>query len=122
MRKYGNKKVTVDGYKFDSKMEADFYYRLKILLFKKEILEFEVHPRFILQPAFVFRGKKVQAITYTSDFKVVYPNGEIHYVDIKGAKTNEFKIKEKMFKNLMKNEPNVDIYCLTLHKETWVKI
>ena len=122
MRKYGNKKVAIDGYEFDSRMEADFYYRLKIMLYNKEILEFEVHPRFVLQPSFKFKGKTVQAITYTSDFKVVYANGEIHYIDIKGAKTNEFKIKEKMFKNMMKNEPNVDIYCLTLHKETWVKV
>lgn len=122
MKKYGNVKVVIDGYKFDSKMEADYYYRLKIQLTKNEIREFEVHPKFVLQPGFKYKGKAIAAITYTSDFKVIYNSGEIHLVDVKGAKTNEFKLKEKMMKYMFKDVSNYDIYCLTLHNETWIKL
>ena len=120
--KYGNKKCYVDGYKFDSKMECDYYYRLKVLKDKGEILDFKVHPKFVVQESFKFKGKNIQQITYTPDFQVIKNDGTIDYIDIKGdIKTAEFRIKEKLFKKLL-DDTFEDMYCLTLRGETWIKI
>lgn len=122
MSKYGNKKVIVNGHKFDSKMEADYYRYLYIAKSKGEIKDFQVHTKITLQPAFRYNGKAVAAITYTPDFIVFHNNGEVDYIDVKGVKTNEFRIKEKMLKFQLKDFPKYNIYCLKLVGETWVKI
>ena len=120
--KYGNKKVIVDGYKFDSKVEADYYYRLKIEKMKGLIKDFKVHPTFVVQESFKIKGKNIQQITYTPDFQVIKNDGTIDYIDIKGAiKTAEFRIKEKLFKKLL-DDTFEDMYCLALRGETWIKI
>lgn len=120
--KYGNTKVNLDGYKFDSKMEADRYRYLKNCKANGDIKDFVIHPKFILQPSFVYNGKRISPITYTSDFKVYHNDGTVSIEDVKGTKTNEFKIKEKMLKFILRNENNIDIYCITLYKENWVRI
>lgn len=122
MSKYGNTKITFNGNKFDSAMEADYYRYLDIQKSKGEIKDFEIHPKFILQPSFKYKGKTIQSITYTSDFKVYCNDGTIEIVDVKGHKTNEFKLKEKILKYMFKNNENISIFCVTLHKEQWVRI
>ena len=120
MSKYHNVKQTIDGIIFDSKREADYYYTLKIFKMAGEINEIKPHPKFILQPGFwkcnkcniiwgedeLKRGKctfcgtkmpKISAITYSADFCVTYKDGHIEIVDVKGIKTEAFKIKQKMF-------------------------
>lgn len=120
MSKMGNVKVKVDGYKFDSKMEADYYFYLKVQKEKGEIKDFEVHPKFVLQEKFKYHGKTIAAITYTSDFKVYNLDDTISIIDVKGQKTNEFKIKEKMLKFILKDEIPIEVYCVTLYKEHWI--
>lgn len=122
MTKYGNLKAKIDNITFDSKVEADYYIRLKVLKSQNKIKSFCVHPKIILQEKFKYKGKSVSSITYTPDFKVVNLDDTIDYIDIKGVKTNEFKIKEKMFKNLIKNEANINFYCLTLLNEQWIRV
>lgn len=97
MSKYNNKKVKIDGHVFDSKAESDYYSGLKVRQAAGEILSFELQPRFILQPAFIKNGKKYQAITYSADFMVYLPNGDVEVVDIKGMVTETFAVKRKMF-------------------------
>jgi hypothetical protein len=46
--KYNNKKTVVDGVKFDSKKEANFYQNLKLLQTAGEVKEFELQPVFVL--------------------------------------------------------------------------
>ena len=93
--KYNNKKPTVDGITFDSKKEASYYQTLK--LFKKagHIKDFELQPKFeLLSPKkdhVTGRG-----IYYRADFKVFYPNGQEKIVDVKGYKTNVYKLKKKL--------------------------
>jgi len=97
--KYRNKKVTVDGIKFDSHAEATFYHLLKTMKKAKLIDEFELQKKFTLQDAFKFEGKTVRAITYVCDFHVLR-NGNYDVIDVKGApETEVFKIKRKMFIN-----------------------
>jgi hypothetical protein len=50
------------------------------------------------------------AIKYISDFKVWYTNGITRVIDVKGLKTADFKIKEKMFAYRYSNE---QLVCVT---------
>lgn len=97
MNKYNNKQVKIDGYNFDSKAEAVYYSGLKKRQAAGEITSFELQPRFTLQPAFTKNGKKFKAITYSADFMIYLPNGDVEVVDIKGMVTQTFAVKKKIF-------------------------
>src|SRR5699024_10516014 len=95
--KYRNQKTVVDGIKFDSKKEADYYCQLKLLKKAGEIKDFGLQPRFELQPGFNKNGKRYRPITYYADFVVDNLDGTTDIVDIKGFETQIFKIKQKLF-------------------------
>ncbi|MBO0959547.1 DUF1064 domain-containing protein [Neobacillus sp. MM2021_6] len=95
--KYGNKKTVVDGITFDSKAESIYYSQLKWLKQAKQIKDFKLQPKFVLQEGFKKNGKTFRSITYKADFKVYRLDGSIEIVDIKGAITKEFAIKRKLF-------------------------
>lgn len=95
--KYGNKKVEVDGHVFDSKAEAKYYEHLKWLEAAKQILFFKIQPRYLLQEGFEKGGEKHRKIEYVADFEVHKPDGSIEVVDVKGAITQVFAIKRKLF-------------------------
>lgn len=96
MSKYGNKKTTRHGVKFDSKAEANRYDELLLLERVGEISNLRRQPKYELQPKFK-RGKKtIQAITYIADFEYC-ERGRVVAEDVKGVKTQVFSIKAKMF-------------------------
>jgi hypothetical protein len=96
--KYYNKKETIDGITFDSKKEAAYYQELKLRHQAKDIMDYKLQPEFELQPALKARdGKKHRAIKYRADFLIVHNDGTLEAIDVKGYKTPEFKLKEKMF-------------------------
>lgn len=95
--KYGNKKVEIDGLTFDSKAEALYYSKLKKMHERGEILFFRTQPRYRLLDGFEKDGKRHRPIDYIADFEVHHKDGSIEVVDVKGFKTEVFKIKEKMF-------------------------
>lgn len=97
-------KVELDGYKFDSKKEAQFYQQLKLRKLANDIVDFRLKPKFILQPAFVKNGKKIGAITYTADFLIVENDRSQTVVDVKGFATAMFKLKKKMFEYVFKDK------------------
>lgn len=97
MSKYKNRKPIIDGIKFDSTMEADYYYYLKLKKSRNEIKDFSLQPKFILIDKFKYNGKAIRAITYTPDFKVENLDGSIEYIDTKGFPTEVSKLKKKMF-------------------------
>jgi hypothetical protein len=112
--KYNNKKVTSDGIKFDSKIEAYFYQLLK---FHK--VEFEMKPKWELQQAFVYNGQAVRAIGLEPDFVIKNDSKqEIAIVDTKGIITKEWKIKIKILKHNYKKEGRtIPIYLPTTQAE-----
>lgn len=60
MGKIAHKKTVVDGIKFDSKMEADYYVYLKALKELGIVTDFTLQPVFVLQPKyFVFNSKVI---------------------------------------------------------------
>ena len=99
MSKYGAKKVTIDGITFDSKAEGRYYEHLQKLKKSGLVEDFSMQKQFTLLDRFAHpqTGRIVRAITYKADFEVLYADGRIEVVDIKGFLTPEFKIKAKMF-------------------------
>jgi hypothetical protein len=103
MSKYNAKKVEIDGFVFDSKVEAMYYLYLKELKEKGEVLDFTMQKEFILQEGYINpEGKKIKPIKYIADFEVLYTDGTRRVIDIKGMPTPEARLKKKMFEKIYK--------------------
>lgn len=104
MTKYKSKKIILDNIKFDSKKEGNRYEELKILEEAGLIKELELQKVFELQPSFKKNGKTYRKITYKADF-YYYDNHLKRYVveDVKGFKTEVYKIKKKLFEYVYKD-------------------
>lgn len=98
--KYKNNKLEIDNIRFDSEAESKFYIALK-----NNNIEFTMRDTFELQPKFKYKNKTILPIKYVSDFKV-----DNIVIDIKGMKTTDFKLKEKMFKYIYGG--TLDLVCL----------
>ena len=94
--KYGNKKVTVQGIKFDSKWESERYLYIKSLERAGRVRNLELQVRFALE----VNGQKI--CTYIADFRYEKENAngdwEKIVEDAKGVETPEFKLKKKLMK------------------------
>lgn len=93
--KYRAKKIELDGYKFDSKAEAAYYYQLKTL---KQ--EFKVHERFQICPSFKLHGKTYRSRSYTPDFSIYDGDELLSVIDVKGGKatlTTDSKLRMVLF-------------------------
>lgn len=94
--KYGNRKTVIDGVTFDSKAEAERYEELKLLERAGIIRDLQLQPKFTLIPTFRKNGKTFRGITYVADFSYI-ENGQKIVEDVKGFKTDVYKIKRKLF-------------------------
>ena len=92
--KYNAKKTKVDGHAFDSLKEAIYYKELDLLLKAGEIKWFCLQPIFILS----------EGVEYRADFIVCDKNNKVHIIDVKGFKTQIYKLKKKLFRNKFKIE------------------
>lgn len=97
--KYNAKKVEIDGIKFDSKAEGEYYLHLKQQVTERQILGFERQKRMLLQEGFSVEGVKgkIRPIFYVIDFIITENDGTLTYVDVKGMETGVFKLKKKLF-------------------------
>ena len=96
--KYHSKKVIIDGIKFDSKREGEYYQKLKILEKKGLIKDLELQKEYLLQDKFVINGKTRRKITYRADFSYVSTEDDrLHVIDVKGFRTDLYKLKKKLF-------------------------
>ena len=82
--KYNAKPKVVDGIRFPSQKEADYYVKLKWLQKQGEVITF------IRQPMFDLGG----GTTYKGDFLIFWADGTVSFVDVKGVRTKAF-IKAK---------------------------
>ncbi len=87
--KYNATKVEIDGIKFDSQKEADYYLELKLRLVAKDIKGFCRQPEFILAPN----------LRYKADFIVFNNDGTSEIIDVKGMQTQIYKDKKKFFED-----------------------
>lgn len=135
--KIAHKITMVDGIKFHSKMESEYYEYLKELKANGEVIKFELQTKFLLQEKFIIvdgeiiygsdsnfekikkknKAETIRAIEYISDFKIWYSNGKIKTVDTKGQSTPDFEIKKKM---LLNKYPDIDFEVLIKDKGEWV--
>ena len=87
---------TYNGITFDSKAEMHRYFGLLAMEKNGTITELELQPEFILQESYVRDGKKIQALTYRADFAYRDFQGRKIIEDVKGMKTEVYKIKKKI--------------------------
>lgn len=94
--KYRNVPTEVDGIRFDSKKEANRYYFLKLLQEKGEIRELK------LQPEWSLDAYGIHICKYRADFSYVQltgcGNAKNVVEDVKGKKTDVYKLKKKLMK------------------------
>lgn len=96
--KYKNKKVVVNGITFDSRKESKRYSELKFMERCGLIKNLELQKSYELQPKFRKNNKAYQKITYIADFTYYDVEREqIVVEDVKGYKTDVYKLKKKLF-------------------------
>lgn len=96
--KYKNNKTDIDGHKFDSVKEAEYYLILKDRERKGEIRYLKLQYPVEIQPAFTDKqGNKIRAITYKADFYFYDCKLKSwRIIDVKGFKTDVYKLKYKL--------------------------
>ena len=97
MSKYHNRKITVNGEKFDSKKEAHRYFELKLLEKVGEISRLNRQVPYLLIPKQVDENGKLleRECNYIADFEY-YENGVKVVEDVKGMRTADYRIKRKL--------------------------
>lgn len=110
--KYNAKKVWIDGIKFDSQREGEYYLLYKEMEAKGEISDLRLQVPFTLLPKITEEYEEIKhlktkdkvvkkerviqnATTYKADF-VFTKDGEEMVVDVKGRRTKEYELKKKM--------------------------
>lgn len=88
--KYGNVRTELDGEKFDSKGEAQWFAGLKLLVKAGEITHLERQVRYPLVVYHINTG------TYVADAAWVDKAGKQHVADFKGMDTPVSKLKRKL--------------------------
>ncbi len=98
MNKYGNIRSVYKGRVFHSKREAEFARTLDMMRRatdpEQRVREIEYQPKYPL----VVNGKKI--CTYIGDFNVTYESGKRTLFDVKGFKTDIYKMKKKLVEAL----------------------
>ena len=101
--KLNNRKTTIDKIVFGSKKEASAYPILKLMEKSGKIRDLQLQVPFTLMEGYRgVDGKKVRDMTYVADF-TFFDNekNKKRVLDVKGFKTEVFKIKEKLFNKKM---------------------
>lgn len=110
--KFKNKKVKLDGYTFDSQAEAKHYQHTLKPKFEKGIIShLQVHPRITCMV------NNVKVCVYIADFSYIdqeepTPLGAVGclvYEDVKGFKTDVYKLKKKLVEACYKGTKVVEI-------------
>lgn len=85
--KYHSTKTVVDGIKFDSKKEADYFGNLKMLQQAGVVVGIARQPRFPIGAGH----------EYVADFIVFLPDGTCEVVEVKGMETDTYLLKKSYF-------------------------
>ena len=90
--KYKNKRTFYNGRWYDSKKESERAFELDSLKKANVVKEWTPQVRYRFEHNGVLIG------TYVLDFKVEYSDGTVEHEDVKGYKTDVYKIKKKLMK------------------------
>ena len=100
MSKYNAHRTEIDGIVFDSKKEANRYCELKLLERAGEITDLRRQVRYEINQPYEIAGKKIRGIYYVADFAYYDKElGEPIVEDVKGVRTDVYKIKKKLFES-----------------------
>jgi len=106
--KYNAVRTEVDGFKFDSKMEAEYYGVLQLQVKAGVVLHVDIHPSATIAP-----GDR-----RTLDFLVWYADGRVEFVDVKGARktraASEFRRLQRRWRH-----PCATLRAVTKQKGGW---
>lgn len=86
----------MDGITFDSRREADRYIVLKGMEEDGAIGDLRRQVRYELIPAFDVDGRHYRPVFYVADFVYVEDGKEV-VEDVKGMRTDVYKLKSKLF-------------------------
>ena len=101
MSKYHAKKTLVDGIVFDSQKEARRYEALKMMEKSGLITDLKRQVKFVLIPTQREYGKVVEReCAYIADFTYKDSLGNEVIEDVKGIRTDAYKIKRKLMLHL----------------------
>lgn len=122
---YHHTAVELDGYRFDSRLEADRYLVLKDKIEEGEITDLEVHPKWELLPAVKEadtigprggrrRGKVIQRVVeYEADFSYRdAKTGALVVEDVKGCTNPDFNPAYRLFdlkRKIMRVKYGIDV-------------
>lgn len=96
--KYRAKRITIDGYNFDSQAESQRYAFLKIQKQQGLIKDFEMQVTYSI----VINSELI--CKYRADFVVYYNDGRFEVEDVKSTITKNlpvFKLKQKLMKAVL---------------------
>lgn len=121
MAKYNSEKVEINGIKFDSKLESQYYLHLLEQRKNGHIQDYQLQPTFTLQDGFKRSNKAILPIKYKADFLVIHNDGTNEIIDVKGFETTDFKIKKKLF---MFKYPHLKLSLITYVKKYggWIEL
>lgn len=88
--KYNSRPKVVDGIRFDSKKEADYYSKLKYAQKAGDVV------MFLRQVPFDLPG----GIKYRIDFVEFWADGTTRFIDVKGFATQKYKLKKRQVEAL----------------------
>lgn len=93
--KYNAERIEVDGIRFDSKKEANRYRQLRIMERAGIIKELQLQVPFVLIP----KNANGREVKYIADF-VYFQDGKKIVEDVKGFKTDVYRLKRRMMKEI----------------------
>lgn len=94
--KYKNKKVYYDGHWFDSQKEKSWYIKYKLMEQAGEIHDLKMQFPFTLIETFKLQNKTYRKTIYKADFTYYDKQGKYHVIDVKGIRTDVYKLKKKL--------------------------
>lgn len=98
-RKYHNKKVIIDGIKFDSQKEGNYYLKLKMLEKAGKIRDLKLQVPFTLIETFRVGEKTYRKMKYVADFTYFDDKDKLHVIDVKSEATRKdktYQLKKKL--------------------------
>ena len=96
INKYHNKKVIIDGIKFDSQKEGNYYLKLKMLEKAGKIRDLKLQFPFVLLETFKVDDRTYRKTKYIADFTYFDDKDKLHVIDVKGFRTKEYELKKKL--------------------------
>lgn len=96
-KKYKNVNCIADGYRFDSRREADYYGQLKMEKRAGLILDFERQVEFPLFAWVPMNFERQEVCRHRVDFLVTLPDFRKEVREVKGFATDIWNLKRKLF-------------------------